>query len=528
MEHSVFLLLGLSVIIALALVSKGLELPYPIVFVIGGTALVFIPHAPLVELQPDWVFALILPPLLFAGGWRTDLKLFRDNLRPIGLLAIGLVIATTLSVAAVCHVLLPSIGWTGALVLGSIVSPPDAVAAGEIFERFSVPRRIIAILEGEGLVNDATALVIYRFAIAAVLAGGALAPQAVAGSFFVVATGGLIGGIISGYAACRLLRWATQSTIADAMITNLLLLLFPYAIYLWTDALGVSGVLATVTAGMVISRIASSDVDAESRLTAVAVWDLLIFLLNSITFLLIGLEVHTIVRNPALLEHTWKTGVLVSMLVVLVRIAWVFPATYLPRWMSARLREKDPSPSWKYITIIAWSGMRGIVSLAAALALPTHLPNGTPFPGRDEIIFITFCVIFATLVFQGLSLIPLIRALGVKGGDLQAEETEARLAALRAGLAHLRKVEASFTLDEEWKIQQRLITEYEYRIAHLQGHADHNGDKNHAVHIDHHLSAQALAAERRELLHLRNSGLTPDEIFRRLQYDLDLADSRLR
>ena len=512
----------------LTLISKRLELPYPIVFVIGGIALVFVPHAPSIQLRPDWIFTIILPPLLFAGGWTTDWKLFRDNLRPITLLAIGLVVMTTLSVAAAYHALLPHTGWASALILGAIVSPPDAVAAGEIFERFSVPRRITAILEGEGLLNDATALVIYRFAVAAALAGETLSPQGMAGSFLLVATGGVASGVGLGYLGSRLLRWAARSAIADALVINVLFLLLPYAVYLSTDALGVSGVLATVIAGLIVSRTTSKHLDAESRIRGIAVWELLIFLLNSVAFLLIGLEVRTIVQNPALLAHTWKIGAIISLLVVLVRIAWVFPAAYLPRRMSARLRAKDPMPPWNYVAVIAWSGMRGIVSLAAALALPLRLPGGAAFPGRDEIIFVTFCVIFTTLVLQGLSLIPLIRLLGIKGGDARAEELEARITAVRAGLSHLRKLEPSFTSVEERETAERLVTEYEHRITHLLGHTDHDGGESHTAKVDHRLRAQALAAERHELLHLRDTGRVPDEIFRRLQYDLDLNDSRLQ
>lgn len=511
----------------LALLARRLELPYPIVFVVGGTLLAFVPHAPLIVLQPEWVFALILPPLLFSGGWSTDWKLFRTNLRPIGLLAIGLVIATTGAVAVTVHALLPQIGWASAFVLGAIVSPPDAVAASEVFQRFSVPRRIIAILEGEGLVNDATALVIYRFAVVAVTAG-TFSPVVAAASFAFVAIGGVLGGLALGYLGAQLIRWAVRSTIADSLLTNLLFLVFPYAIYLSTDALGVSGVLATVVAGIFISRTASHEIDADSRLTATAVWQLLIFLLNGLVFLLIGLQIRTIVQDPAFVAHMWWIGAVISVLAIAVRIAWVFPSTYAPRRFSIRLRQRDPSPPWRYVAIIAWSGMRGIVSLAAALALPVSIPGGAAFPGRSEILFVTFCVIFTTLVIQGLSLIPLIRFLGIDGGDRKQEEIDARVAALRAGLKRLHKLEKHFGSVEEWEVQGRIIAEYEYRVSHLLGHVTRNHEETSEAGIDHRFQNEALAAERAEILRLRNAGEIPNEIFTRLQYDLDLADARLR
>jgi CPA1 family monovalent cation:H+ antiporter len=257
------------------------------------------------------------------------------------------------------------------------------------------------------------------------------------------------------------------------------------------------------------------------------VWDILIFLLNGVVFLSIGLQLRTIVRDPSFaLREIW-IGLAISLLVIVVRICWVYPGAYLPRKLSARIREREPMPSASSLFIIAWSGMRGIVSLAAALALPTLTAAGKPFPGRNEIVFITFCVIFVTLVFQGLTLIPILKILHIDGGDVEKRENEVRIAALRAGIARLRNLEKDFKSTEEWEVEGRILGEYEYRIGHLQGHIDGTGDRQ-AVAVDHILEQEALDAERDEILRLRNAGEIPDEIYRKVQYDLDLADERLR
>ena len=290
--------------------------------------------------------------------------------------------------------------------------------------------------------------------------------------------------------------------------------------------LHVSGVLATVTAGVLISRRANRIFNAEGRIVGSAVWDLLIFLLNGFVFLLIGLELRSIVHDPSFALRELWIGVEISLLVILVRIVWVYAATYLPRLVFPSINRSEGVPGWNYIFVIGWSGMRGIVSLASALAIPLQTNAGRSFPGRDEIIFITFCVIFVTLVFQGLSLIPLLKWLRIDGDDLHEREVEVRVAALRAGIAGLHALEPTFDTTEEWEVQGRILGEYEYRIAHLLGHLD--GTLTQAdVAYDHRLQAKALYAERHEIGRLRDAGEIPDEIFRGIQYDLDLAEERL-
>jgi CPA1 family monovalent cation:H+ antiporter len=522
-------LLALAAICGIAALAKRFDLPYPIAFVIGGAALAFVPNAPEVRINPDWIFTLILPPLLFAGGWSTDWILFRENLRPIGLLAIGLVVATTLAVAATLHALAPAIPWAAAFVLGAIVSPPDAVAAGAVFERFSVPRRIIAILDGEGLVNDATALVILKFAVAATLTGAFSLGNASAAFVFVALSGVGVGALFA-VAFVAFMKLMRKAALSDYLVDNILSLAAPYAVYILADSIqlhgvGPSAVLATVTAGIITSRASAKIYDPEARLLASSVWELLIFLLNALAFLLIGLEIRAIVADPGFVRRELWTGVAISGVVIAVRIVWAYAAAYLPRLVFPSINRREGIPGWNYIFVIGWSGMRGVVSLAAALALPFN------FPARNEILFVTFCVIFATLVFQGLSLIPLLKVLHIDGDDLADRELEVRIAALEAGIKRLRELEPGFDSTEEWEVEGRLVGEYQYRIAHLQAHLDDRASEfpreTKNIALDHKLQEAALTGERREVQRLRSAGEIPDEVYHKIEYDLDLAQARL-
>jgi CPA1 family monovalent cation:H+ antiporter len=514
----------LLAIVGVAAVAKRFSLPYPIAFVIGGSLLAFVPNLPTVQVDPEWIFLIFLPPLLYASAWSTDWQAFKDNARPIGLLAIGLVVFTTAIVALVAHAVSPQIGWGAAFVLGAVVSPPDAVAAGAVFARFAVPGRVMAILDGEGLVNDATALVIYRFAIAAVVTGTFSAASAGV-SFVLVSAGGVLLGLAFGWVIVEGTILLRRFEFTDYLIDNAIQLVVPYAVYLTGEQAHVSGVLATVTAGVFVSRNASRIYEPEGRLVAYATWDVLIFLLNGLVFLLIGLELRSIFSDPSFAQREIWIGLGISALVIVVRIVWVF-ASYSPYAIFSRMRPADEMPKWNNVFVVAWSGMRGIVSLAGALAIPRVTADGSPFPGRNEILFITFCVIFVTLVFQGISLIPILKWLRIAGDDLEAREIEVRVAALRAGIARMRELEPSFDSTEEWEVEGRLLGEYEYRIAHLSGHLDADVDER-GVAFDHILQEEALDAERKEIDRLRESGEIPDEIFRRIQYDLDLASERI-
>jgi len=284
-------------------------------------------------------------------------------------------------------------------------------------------------------------------------------------------------------------------------------------------------VLATVSAAIFVSRQSQRVYSAEGRLVAYAVWDLMIFLLNGLVFLLIGLELRTIVRDPSFAYHELWIGLTISALVIVVRVAWVYPAAMLPRLLFPSIRAREGKADWRYLFVIGWSGMRGIVSLAAALALPVATATQAPFPGRSTILFVTFCVIFVTLVFQGLSLMPVLKWLRVDGDSLERREIEVRIAALRAGIARLRELEPGFDSTEEWEVEGRILGEYEYRIGHLLGHLD--GTVEESVAFDHKLQQEALEGESREIARMREAGEIPDEIFRKVQYDLDLANERI-
>lgn len=519
MSEPVLLVLGLVAAVALAIVSRRFELPYPIVFVVAGTLLAFVPGLPPVHIAPDWIFLAVLPPLLFSAGWSTDYVMFWRNLRPILQLAIGLVILTTVAVAFVAERIVPGLGLAGGFVLGAIVSPPDAVAAGATFSRFAVPRRIVAILEGEGLLNDATALVIYGYAVGAVSAV-AFSLGAAARSFVFVAVGGVIAGIIVAWAVERLSRILARYKLSDSLIENLLLIGAPYVAYLFGQAVHVSGVLAVVIAGIAISRRSSVVYGPQTRLVATNVWTLWIYVLNAFIFLAIGLQLRTFVANGSHFFALLPAAIAISLLVVVVRLVWVYPAAWVARLFP--IVRRSPMPRFGFMAILGWTGMRGIVSLAAALALPAA------FPKRDVIVFVTFVVIFVTLVGQGLSLGPLLEWLNVKQeGDEAQREIDIRLRALRAGLARISELQSQAHGAHEREDLSRLRHEYESRIDHLEAEDEGDEPATYANRAHDYAETEALRAERNAILTLRDNGDVPDEIFRRIQYDLDLAESRL-
>ncbi|HXT10314.1 MAG TPA: Na+/H+ antiporter [Candidatus Angelobacter sp.] len=515
----------LLAVAALALLARRLHIPYPILFVIGGLLLGLTPGMPRVHLDPQLVFLFFLPPLLYPAAMFTSWRDFRDNLRPISLLAVGLVLTTTIAIAYLARYFM-DLPIAAGFVLGAIVSPPDAIAATAIAERLRIPRRIVTILEGESLLNDATALVTYRFAIAAVVTGAFSLGHATE-KFFIVCIGGILFGLVVG----RLAEWF-HKRINDAPIEITVSLLTPFAAYLPAERLGISGVLSVVTAGLYFGWRLPEITDFQTRLDARPVWDMVEFMLNGLVFILIGLQLpdvlHAASGNHLSVHQLIIDALLISLAVIIVRILWVFPATYLPRLLFKNLRKHDPYPSWKHVTIIAWTGMRGVVSLAAALALPFTKADGSPFPGRDLIIFLAFVIIFATLVLQGLSLPPLIRWLGIKEDDsLQHEEREARLAANKAALARLQQLAEKDPAKAD--ALKRLRIEYEDRIRQLEAtETSHSTRRLRLFSAEYErLSRETLILERDKILELRNQDVINDEVLRRIQRDIDLAEARL-
>lgn len=528
MTETLVLITFFVAVVFLTVVARRLHIPYPIAFVIGGIALAFSRHLPRPHIEPDLILLLILPPLLYSAAWTTDVVDLRRNIRPITLLAIGLVIFTTVAVAAFAHYL-AGFSWPLAFTLGAIVSPPDAVAAEAIFEEIAIPRRVAAVITGECLFNDATALVLYRFALAAAVTGAfSLAKASV--SFVIVAAGGIAIGIVTAFAMEAVMRYISKQGFNDPMIASVIFLAAPFISYIPAEALHVSGVLAAVCAGLITSRRSSYFIDSESRLLASSVWKLLTFILNAFAFLLIGLELPEILRElvPHVRDYILY-GIALAAVVIIVRMLWVFPAAWIPRWLSPRLRQTDPSPNVATLFVLSWSGMRGIVSLAAALALPYSL-GAAPFPERGVAIFFTFCVVFVTLVLQGLTLKPLIERLGVTETSKSAKrESLLRVRALEAGLERLREFEEKHRGALEAEIAGRLMEEYQERIDVLRGHAapDEATDYARAGELDRKLQKEALEAERRTIMTMRKEGEIPDNIFRSIEYDLDLAALRL-
>jgi CPA1 family monovalent cation:H+ antiporter len=503
---------------ALAILARRLGIPYPILLVLGGLGLGLVPGLPPVELEPDLVFLLFLPPILFGAGYFTSIHDFRANLRPIGLLSVGLVLATTVVVAIVAQALIPGLGWPAAFALGAIVAPPDAVAATSIFQRLGVPRRVVTILEGESLVNDATALVSYRFAIAAALSGTfSLVDAGI--SFLFVAIGGVLFGLAVGVAVAQIFR-----RIDDPVFEVVISFLAPAAAYIPAEHLGLSGVLATVAAGIYTGRHASRTLSSSGRVAGAAAWQVLLFLINGGVFILIGVQLPGVLEGIAdrPVGELLGLAVAISLTTIVVRIAWVFPGTYLPRRLSPGIRAREPYPPPRNVFLVAWAGMRGAVSLAAALALPLD------FPERHLLIFLTFAVILATLVGQGLTLPLLIRWLGIVGDDADLEEeARARQVAAEAAVRRINE------LADEWPGHLELIdalrVQYEHRARDIDLHrAEGPADEAEQELLEHRaIRAAVIEAEREALATLREAGAVRDEVYRRVERDLDLEELRM-
>jgi CPA1 family monovalent cation:H+ antiporter len=511
-------------VVALLIAAQFLRVPYPILLVLGGLGLAAIPDIPSVELEPDLVLVIMLPPLLYAAAFFTPLRELRRNVGPISLLAVGLVLATMLVVAFVAHHVL-GFGWAPAFVLGAIVSPTDPVAATAIARRLGAPGRIVTIVEGESLINDGTALVAYKFAVAAVLTGSFSLVEA-GGDFVLNAVGGIAVGVAIGAVVAAIRR-----RLENPPVEITIALFTAYFAYLPAEELGVSGVLAAVTVGIYMGRLTSQLTTPTTRIQGIAVWEILVFLLNSALFVLIGLQLPTVLE--AIEENSAATllaeGALIAATVMAVRVAWVFPLTYAPRLLR-RVREAGPPPPWQHTLLVAWTGMRGAVSLAAALALPFVVDAGGDFPHREEIIFLAFSVILGTLVVQGLTLPPLIHFLDVDDADevLEREESKARLLATHAALARLEEL-----VEEEWVREdtlERVRGAYDYRRRRFSARFEEDGDTDgfeERTEAYQRLVRELLNAQRETLLELRASGRINDEVMRKIERELDLEDSRL-
>ena len=519
----VFLLLLLFVV-AFGALARKLQVPYPIVLVIAGGLLGFVPGIPRIALNPDVIFFVILPPLLYSAAWVTSWREFSFNMFSILLLAFGLVTFTVVGVAESAHWLFAGFDWKLGLVLGAVVAPTDALAATSIAERVGIPKRITDLIEGESLVNDATGLLALEFGIALVLRNETpTVPGGVTRLAYLI-LGGLAVGLIIGWIA----DWV-EHHIDDGPIEIAISILIPYAAYLTADRLRASGVLAVVTCGLYLSRRSSEFFSPQVRLQAWAVWEALDFILNGVVFVLIGLQLPYVLAGIHGYSHRTLLlyGALFSALIIALRMFWVFPGAYIAYWTRTRLlHQKYACPTVPGILVLGWTGMRGVIALAAAIALPQTLANGDPFPQRNLIVFLAFSVILVTLVLQGLTLPWLVRVLGIaaKAGP-NVEEEAARREILEAALAYLEGERAKDSVEFD-AIYEDIAGHYRHRLTDVTRKDD--GDTN--MGPEHHqrlsrISKDLLQLERRTAVRLRNEGRINDETLRQLEHELDLREA---
>ena len=520
------LVLLLVVISAVAVAARRLKTPPAVLLVLTGIGLALIPGLPRVELAPEVALLLVLPPLIYSSAVAMSWREFKFNLRPISLLAVGCVVFTTVVVAAASRWLL-GFSWPVGFVLGALVSPPDAVAPLSIARRMNLPKRILVILEGEGLANDATALILYRFAVTAVSAGAFSMGHAI-GTFACIVVGEVLWGIGVGWLMLRVRRW-----VDDPRVEIMLSILTPFLAFWPASHLGGSGVLATVTTGLYISWNGLELISPATRLQGIFFWDFLIYLIEGLVFLITGLQARTLMPliSDTAMSESVLAAVVVSIAVVVTRFIWIFPATYVPRWLSAKVRKNDPAPPWQWPFALGYTGVRGIVSLAAAIAIPLSTDDGQPFPNRALIIFLVFLVILVTLVGQG-SLLPLvIRWLGLANAGRRerhasrTEEARAWRQAIEAAQERLGQ------LAKEREIPEELLRSLRARYHDRLSSADHliRDDEKHrrGLELSDEISLQLIETERHLINGLYREGLLEDDARRRMERALDLRTAEI-
>jgi monovalent cation/hydrogen antiporter len=527
MQNIEIIIILLTITSFLAVIADKTRFPFPILLILVGVLFSQVPWIPPITLAPELVFFIFLPPLLHFSAWDVPWADFKANLRPIGLAGVGLVFFTTALVAWAAHQWVPGLGWPEAFVLGAIVSPPDAVAAAAATQGLGLHKRIRVILEGESLVNDASGLIAYKYAVAAVVTGAFSLWQAT-GQFLVVAGGGVAIGLCLGY----LLAWVHRNWTEEPKVEVVLSLLTPYFAYLIAENLHVSGVLAVVTNGLFLAMRAPQIYSSQSRLQGRAVWETVNFILNSLVFLLIGLQLKHIVTDLDTtypLGQLWVYGLVVSLATIFVRFLWVYPAAYLPRLLSRRIREREYFRHAN-VVIFSWAGMRGVVSMAAAFALPLTIVGGQAFPNRALITFLTFCVVLITLVLQGLTLPWLIKLLGVKPYSSAEEELTARLALINSSIIYIEENLSYGRMSEQ--VLGQIKNKYEIKINRLRAlhsQAVPDGPESPIEVFNQFVQVQVelLAVERGFLQTMRKNREADEGVLRQLEHELDLEEARL-
>lgn len=522
-DNLLLIIVLLFAVVLLSMLSEKLRIPYPIFLVICGLIIGFIPNVLDIVLQPDLVFLIFLPPLLYAAAWNTSWKDFWASRRPIGLLALGLVIFTSFAVAVVAHWLIPGFSFAMGFLLGGIISPPDAIAATSVLEKLKIPKRVVTILEGESLVNDASSLIVFRFALMTILTGNFVFINAGFEFIFVVSAGILIGLAIA-FIVYLIHKFLPTSASIDTGIS----LITPYLMYITAEHFECSGVLAVVSGGLFLSSKATEMLSYNSRLQMQSVWDTLVFLFNGVVFIVIGLQLPVILKsmdNESIASAIFY-AVMISLVTILVRILWVFPGTYLPRLLNKK-EKREAMPGWKSVFIIAWSGMRGVVSLAAALSIPITLSTGEAFPQRNLILFITFVVILFTLVLQGLSLPFLIKRLNIQHAENHKEsELEIQINLTSAVLGH---IETNYAHEIETHDAFRQLRErYQYLLDAQNKLKERNDDTSSYTHKYRKALLELIEVRRKALMEMRSEEKYPDDILRQREREIDHEEARLR
>ena len=525
-EITLGLLLAIAVVGA---IDKWVPIPLPLLQVAAGVGLSFVPAFGSLRVPPEVFFLLFIPPLLFADGWLIPKRDLLSVLRPVLLLAFGLVLLTVVAVGYLVHWLVPALPLAAAFALGAVISPTDAVAVTAITSRLAVPTRVTTIVGGESLINDASGLIAFKFAIAAV-ATGAFSWSTAAIDFLLLSGGGFVLGLALAWVATQLRVHLVRFCVDDPTIQTIISLLTPYAAYFAAEALGLGSILAVVGAGLYAGVSDARTVDAPTRRHAWEVWTMLLYVFNGLVFLLLGVQLHSVI---AAIHQADAFGLAVLALavaaaVIVLRLAWVFPAAYLPLLLSQRIREREGIHEPRNVFLVGWAGIRGAVTLAAALSIPLYTAAGAPFPGRELIIFLAASVIVITLLVHGLTLPLFIRWLGVRGDGMVArEERAARLAAAQAATTAIRQELPRLTEPGELAYAHSLIEEYERHIERHSANAERRSRVDALHETERRLRLAALRAERAELLQLRDTEVINDEVLRVIQADLDHVESLL-
>lgn len=518
----------LSVMI-LVMIGQKLKVAYPIFLVIAGLLVSFIPGMPQIEIEPDLVFLIFLPPILFEAAWFTSWQDFHKWRKQIFSMAFGLVFLTSIVVAYLSSSIIPGLTVAMGFLLGGVNSPPDAVAATSVLKNMKIPKKITTILEGESLINDASSLIVFKFALAAVISGQFIFREAVQ-DFFTMAIGGIAMGIASGLVFGKFLRHIPSNSNIDTVIT----LIVPYVMYVAAEHFHFSGVLAVVAGGLVMSYNSHCYLSHTSRIQAGNVWSVIIFLMNTIIFILIGLELPVIVSSMK--DYTISEGILYSIVIggaiIFTRLAYSYAVVYLPRIFSKKLRKENPKPDWKEPFIISFAAMRGVVSLAAALSIPIYISPGEPFPHRNIILFVTFVIILITLVGQGLMITPILKWLKIDdgGSDLPEEKQEAILMRKLKETALL-KLNNDFTeLSEKNSLVKHQIHKLENEMMMMADKAQcmaSTGDYIAAMNENKDVLRQGIQAQRNELHRMKREKIFDDHVMRTIEMQLDFDEAKI-